>query len=69
MIMLEYQNIKMFLQKDMFQIGLKFSWLKKLNILHCGHMLIMILKEKAMIVILNGKAMIVLLIFELIKMT
>ena len=31
-IMLEYQNIKMFLQKDVLQIGLKkFLWLKKLK--------------------------------------
>ena len=41
-ILLEYQNIKTFLQKAMFQIGLKkFLWLKKLKTLCCGHILLM----------------------------
>ena len=40
-------NIKFFLQKSMFQIGLKkFLWLKKLKILCRGHMLLVILTEK-----------------------
>ena len=39
MIMLEYQNTKTFLLKDIFQIGLnKFLWLKTFH----GHMLLMI---------------------------
>ena len=39
MILLEYQNIKTFLQRAMFQIGLrKFLLLKKLKILFCRHM-------------------------------
>ena len=44
MILLEYQNIKTFLQKAMYQIGLKkLLWLKKLKTLCHGHMLLMIL--------------------------
>ena len=43
--MLEYQNIKTFLEKAMFQIGLKtLLWLKKLKTLFGGHMLLVILK-------------------------
>ena len=43
MILLEYQNIKTFLQKIVFQIGLKmFLLLKKLKILCRGHMLLVI---------------------------
>ena len=43
-IMLEYQNIKTFLKKVTFQIGVKkFLWLKKLKILCHGHMLLVIL--------------------------
>ena len=43
-IMLEYQNIKIFLQKATFKIGLKkFLWLKRLKALCRGHMLLMIL--------------------------
>ena len=47
MVMLEYQNIKIFLQQAMFQIGLKkFMWLKKIKSL-CGElMLLVILKVK-----------------------
>ena len=46
-ILLEYQNIKTFLQKDFFQTGLKkFLLLQKLKILFRGHMLIVILKAK-----------------------
>ena len=38
MIQLEYQNIETFLQKAMFQIGLKkILWLKKLKALFRGH--------------------------------
>ena len=56
-ILLECQNIKTFLQKAMFQIGLdKFLRLKKLKTLCRGHML-------------NGKAKIVLLTVGLIKKT
>ena len=41
---------KTFLQKTMFQISLKkFLLLQKLNILFCGHMLLVILKTKKMI--------------------
>ena len=40
MIMLEYQNIKIFLQKVIFQIGLKkFLLLKKLKILCREHVI------------------------------
>ena len=43
MILLEYQNIKTFLQKIMFPIGLKmFLLLKKFKILCGGHMLLVI---------------------------
>ena len=43
--MIEYQNIKTFLQKAMFQIGLKkFPLLQMLNPLCRGHMLLVILK-------------------------
>ena len=44
-ILLEYQNIKTFLPKAMFQIGLeKVLWLKKLKTLCSGHILLVILK-------------------------
>ena len=47
LILLEYQNIKMLLQKVTLQIGLmKFLWLKKLIILCHGHMLLIIFMEK-----------------------
>ena len=39
-IMLEYQNIKIFLQKPMFQISLKFFVIKKVKNSFCGHMLL-----------------------------
>ena len=46
-IILEYQNIRIFLQKVTLQIGLKrFLWLKKLRILCRGHMLLMVLMKK-----------------------
>ena len=46
-ILLEYQNIKIFLQKGMFQIGLKkFLLLEKLKILFHGHMFLVISKSK-----------------------
>ena len=49
-ILLEHQNIKTFLQKAMFQIGLKkFLLLKKLKILFCGPMLLVILKTKKLL--------------------
>ena len=48
--MLEYQNIKIFMQKVMFQIGLKkFLWLKKLKLLCHGHMILVILKVKKLL--------------------
>ena len=44
---LEYQNMKIFLQRVSFQIGLKkFLLLKKLKILFHGHMLLVILLKK-----------------------
>ena len=50
MILFEYQNIKTFLQKAMFQIGLKkFLRLKKLKTLCRGHMLLVILKAKKLL--------------------
>ena len=49
-ILLEYQNIKTFLQKAMFQIDLKkFLLLQKLKILCHGHMLLVILKAKKLL--------------------
>ena len=49
-ILLEYQNIKTFLQKAIFQIGLKkFLLLQKLKILFRGHMLLAILKAKKLL--------------------
>ena len=49
-ILLEYQNIKTFLQKAMFEIGLNtFLLLQKLNILFRGHMLLVILKTKELL--------------------
>ena len=49
-ILLEYQNIKTFLQMVTFQLGLKkFSWLKNLKILCRGHILLMILTEKKLL--------------------
>ena len=48
--MLEYQNIKIFLQKFTFQIGLKrFSRFKKLKILCHGHMFLVILTVKKLL--------------------
>ena len=48
--LLEYQNVKTFLQKVMFQIGLKrFLWLKKLKTLFLGHVLLVTLKEKKLL--------------------
>ena len=47
LIMLEYQNIKEFLQKTMFQIGQKkLLWLKKLRILCTGHTLLVKIIEE-----------------------
>ena len=46
-LLLEYQNMKTFLQKVTLQIGLKkILWLKKLKILCRGPLLLMILMEK-----------------------
>ena len=50
MILLEYENIKPFLQKAMFQIGLKkFMWLKKLKALYHECMLLVIWKAKKLL--------------------
>ena len=48
--MLEYQNIKTFLQKTIFQIGpKKVLRVKKLKILCHGHMLLVILTNKKLL--------------------
>ena len=48
--MLEYQNMKIFLQTVTLQLGLKrFLWLKMLKILCRGHMLLIILTEKKLL--------------------
>ena len=48
--MSEYQNIKTFLQKALFQIGLKkFLWLKKVKALFIVHMLLVIVKGKKLL--------------------
>ena len=50
LVMLEYQNIKTFSEKAIFQIGLKtFLLLKKLKTLFRGHMLLVILKTKELL--------------------
>ena len=50
LIFLEYQNIKTYLQKAMFQISLKkFLLLQKLKTLCYGHMLLVILKAKKLL--------------------
>ena len=49
-IMLEYQNIRIFLQKVTLQIGLKkFLLLQKLKIMCHGHVLLTILMEKKLL--------------------
>ena len=49
-ILLEYEDIKIFLPKVTLQVGLKkFLWLKKLKILCHGHMLLIILTEKKLL--------------------
>ena len=49
-ILLEYQNINIFLQKITLQIALKkLLWLKKLKTLSHGHMLLMILIKKKLL--------------------
>ena len=49
-ILQEYQNTKTFLLKHILEIGLKkFLWLKKLNILCYGHMLLMIIMVKKLL--------------------
>ena len=55
-ILLDYQNIKTFLQKAMFQIGQKkFLLLKKLKTLFRGHMLLVILNAKKLLESLTKK--------------
>ena len=49
-ILLEYQNIKSFLQKSIFQGSLrKFFLLQKLKIMFCGYILLVILKMKKLL--------------------
>ena len=49
-ILLECQNVKIFLQKVIFQIGLKkFLWLKKLKILCRGHKLLIVLMKEILL--------------------
>ena len=49
-ILLQYQNIKIFLKKPMFEIGLKKCLrLKKLKALFCGLMLSVILKANKLL--------------------
>ena len=49
-ILLEYQNIKIFFQKVTLQIDLKkFLWLKKSKMLCHGHTLLVILMEKTLL--------------------
>ena len=49
-VLLEYQNIKTFLEKAMFQIGLKnFLCLKKLKTLCCRYILLVILKANKLL--------------------
>ena len=49
-IMLDYQNIKIFLPKAIFQIGLKKVLpLKNLKILCCEYMLLVILTDKKLL--------------------
>ena len=56
MILLEYQNIKTFLQKVTLQIGLKkFSLLKNLKLLCCWHILLMIIAVKKLMELLSKK--------------
>ena len=55
-ILLEYQNIKTFLESTMFQIALrKFLLLKKLKTLYCGHIFLVILKAKKMLELFTKK--------------
>ena len=55
-VLLEYQNIKIFLQKFTLQIGLKkFLWLKKLEMLCRGHTLLMILIGKKFLELFKEK--------------
>ena len=55
-ILLEYQNIKTFLQKAMFQIGLKkLLLLQKLKALCRGHILLVILQAKKLLEPLKKK--------------
>ena len=50
LIVLEYKSIEIFLEKAMFQIGLKkFLWLKKVKTLFRGDMLLVILKAKKLL--------------------
>ena len=50
LILLEYQNMKILLQKAMFQTDLKKLFgLKKLKRLCCGHMLLVILTKKKLL--------------------
>ena len=56
MILLEYQNIKIFVQKVTLWIRVnKFLWLEKLKILCHGHMLLMMLLEKKLFQLFTKK--------------
>ena len=49
-ILLEYQKIKTFVQKAMFEVGLKkFLWFKNLKALCSGRILLVILKAKKLL--------------------
>ena len=55
-MLLKYQNVQIFLEKVIFQIGLKkFSRLKKLKTLFRGNMLLVILEEKKLLEFLRKR--------------
>ena len=56
MVLLTYQNIKIYLQKVTLQISLKkFLWLKKSKLLCPGHMSLMVLRKKFFLEIFTKK--------------
>ena len=55
-MLLKYQNLQIFLEKVIFQIGLKKFWrLKKLKTLFRGNMLLVILEEKKLLEFLRKR--------------
>ena len=55
-MLLKYQNVQIFLEKVIFQIGLKKFWrLKKLKTLFRGNMLLVILEEKKLLEFLRKR--------------